>query len=95
MLTTLEYLIECMPADLRLRWWQVVGIDLPQIDQAIEAGDFELASNLEAAYLEQHEKDVYRVTWPEHVLQREFNTDASYSRLEPAEVPEGAEVLKL
>lgn len=46
-------------------WWQVMGEDFSDAESA-------------ARFLAAHGRDLYRVTWPEHVIVPRFNSDARY-----------------
>ena len=69
------------------QWYEIMGIEIEGLTEANangEADDFAAASEIEAAYIRQHERDTYRVSWPEHVITPRYNSDASY-QLESAE----------
>lgn len=55
-------------------WWRVMWLD-PPIPESAPAEQW---ADWEEAYLAAHEKDVYRVVWPEHVIVPRFNSDANY-----------------
>lgn len=62
-------------------WYEVMGIDIAGLDAALrdaDADDFDAANQIEAAYIQQHENDVYEVSWPEHVTVPRLNSDADY-----------------
>jgi hypothetical protein len=62
-------------------WFDVMGIDLPGLDEAKAIDgpdDFAAQSQVEAEYIDEHECDLYEVRWPEHVVYPKFNSDACY-----------------
>lgn len=66
------------------RWWDVVGVDIPGLDELMDSGeqaDLDRASEIEADYLKAHMDDAYIVSWPEHVIVPQYNSDASYQRI--------------
>ena len=71
------------------KWYEIVGIDVPGLDEAYQSAlnndsdedPFELCNKIEADYLREHGSDKYRVSWPEHVTFPRFNNDAFYTRI--------------
>jgi hypothetical protein len=59
-------------------WYHVVGMDLPAFENAIKDGAESEADRLEDIYYNRHKNDKYRVTWPDHVTVKRFNSDATY-----------------
>ena len=59
-------------------WCEVMGINLPGWQEAMDSDDYEAAGQIEADYLKAHGDDAISVTWPEHVLIPRFNSDANY-----------------
>lgn len=59
-------------------WWDIVGIDIPGHNLDV---DYEDANNREHEYIQQHGDDVYLVSWPDHVMNPRFNSDASYQQI--------------
>jgi hypothetical protein len=55
-----------------------MGIDIPGVAEADAAEDFDLAAEIEAAWLRKHAGDKVRVCWPEHVAVPSYNGDATY-----------------
>lgn len=77
------------------KWYEIVGIAIPGLDEAYQAAcsndadddPFEVCNKIEADYLEKHGNDKYLVDWPEHVTFPRFNNDAFYNRIEIGEMP--------
>ncbi len=63
------------------RWFEEMGVEIPGLADAEARGeedDFRQASAIEAAYIREHEHDVYEIMWPDHVSTKRFNSDASF-----------------
>jgi hypothetical protein len=86
---TLNQIINRIDALNPNKWYEIVGIDIPGLDEVYQAAvnndsdddPFELYNKIEADYLEAHGSDRYRVSWPEHVTFPRFNNDAFYTRI--------------
>ena len=71
------------------KWYEIVGIDVPGLDEAYQEAlnndfdedPFEACNKIESDYLTDHGSDEYRVSWPEHVTFPRFNNDAFYTRI--------------
>ena len=73
------------------KWYEIVGIDIPGLDEAYRAAvndcddddedPFVICNKIEADYLKEHGNDKYRISWPEHVTFPRFNNDAFYTRI--------------
>jgi len=59
-------------------WQCIIGIEIDGLPEAYAAADNDLAHNLESEYIKAHSSDKYRVTWPDHVSVKKFNSDATY-----------------
>ena len=77
---TLSEIIENM-GDLFPRWWEVMGIEIPGME-SVSADDFDAEEELESAYLQSHRNDLYLVSWPEHVINPHFDSDANYQLIQ-------------
>lgn len=59
-------------------WYDVMGVNIPGLREAIAADELDTADAIEAEYITRHGSDQITVVWPEHVLTPRFNSDASY-----------------
>ena len=69
-------------------WYTIVGVKIPGLAEAFERANsddediaeagFNEVIQIEEDYITAHKKDVYEVSWPEHVTIRKLNSDASY-----------------
>jgi hypothetical protein len=59
-------------------WTDTLGIEIDGVVEASDAGDDDKVMQLEHDYIRAHKNDKYRVTWPDHVTVKKFNTDATY-----------------
>ena len=56
-------------------WYEVMGVHIPGLETINHSSEF---YGIEAAYLSEHSHDLYLVSWPDHVINPRFNSDASY-----------------
>ena len=66
-----------MPSDT---WYECFGFEY-EIDglvEAMDAGDYNKANDIESEWLKQHGNDNITVSWPDHVITPLYNGDASY-----------------
>lgn len=85
---TLSDIIDCMDGVSMSVWWEVMGITIPNLSNAIAVAEvlaeedcddpYGTVDELEDEYVRQHGLDVYEVWWPEHCIHRKFNSDATY-----------------
>ena len=85
---TLSDIIDCMDGVSMSVWWEVMGITIPNLSNAIAVAEvlaeedcddpYGTVDELEDEYVRQHGLDVYEVSWPEHCIHRKFNSDATY-----------------
>ena len=88
-IVTLGEIIDRIPANSVSQWYEIMGIQVPGLVEALkhaaetdESNDaFDQASQIEADYVRAHQNDKFRVMWPEHVTSPKFNSDASYQPL--------------
>jgi hypothetical protein len=77
---TLEEIIDAMGAyrGADYQWHDLIRVDMPGHADALAADDFFTAFRVEDRYINAHASDRYRVTWPDHVTVKKFNSDATY-----------------
>lgn len=77
---TLGEIIGAMDDETLTEWWRVMGVDLPDYDPS--TADLKEFIAKEALYLDEHRDDLYLVSWPDHVINPRFNSDASYQLIQ-------------
>jgi len=62
------------------QWWEIMGIDIPDYNKESSSQDFFAK---EIRYIDEHRDDLYLVSWPDHVINPRYNSDASYQPILP------------
>ena len=75
---TLNQIILAMDDENLAEWWRVIGVDIPDYDPK----DVKEFMSKEVVYLEEHREDLYLVSWPDHVANPRFNSDASHQLIQ-------------
>lgn len=87
---TLSELISRIDRHGDSRWWDVIGVSIDGLDEAIaeceesDEQDMTGAYAIAAAYAREHADDLYCVCWPDHVSYPLYDSDASYRLAEVA-----------
>jgi hypothetical protein len=58
-------------------WYEVMDVEIPGLANAIKS-DPDSIGEIVWSYARSHSSDKYRVTWPDHVTVKKFNSDATY-----------------
>lgn len=77
---TLGEIIGAMDDETLTEWWNAIGVELA--DYNPQAADLKEFIAKEMSYLEEHREDLYLVSWPDHVINPRFNSDASYQLIQ-------------
>lgn len=77
---TLAEIIDRIDSDRHAdaEWYDVMGIEIPGLADAMANDDLDAASEIEAAYIREHESDMYEVRWPDYAIAPRYDGDASY-----------------
>lgn len=73
-LTTLSEIIHGIDYRSDSAWYDIMGVEIEGLAEA----DDESATKIEEDYIRQHGRDQYRVSWPAHVQNRRYNSDATF-----------------